>query len=223
MPNHITNIIKANNEVITALRGEESAVDFNTMIPMPESLREISSNGDDRIVKLLFGKLPLRPNPNDLLASLTVSNALRDIQEGCLSKWDNERFENFITMLRNFREHGFVSWYDFGCDKWGTKWNAYDIVESEDGNSVKFETAWAAPHPVIEVLAAKFPGVCIEHLWASEDIGNNIGHRRYCDGVTNLPIDDPVDFALTITGRDREYYRANPETGKWEYFEQSEE
>lgn len=222
MPNHVTNIIKANAEVIASLRSAEAAVDFNTMVPMPESLREIISNGDDSLVDLLNGKLSLNPLAGDYLAAMKLSIVLRDFQDGGLSKWDDKRFDNFIAMLRAYREHGVVSWYEFGVEKWGTKWNAYSIVET-DGVSIQFDTAWSAPHPVIEVLVSKFPGVCIEHLWADEDIGHNFGHRRYCNGVTDIPIEDPVDFALTVRGNDREYYRKNPETGKWEYHEEEEE
>jgi len=219
MPNHVTNIIKANSEVIAALRSEKSAVDFNTMIPMPESLHDITANGDDNLVMLLNGKLSINPSVDDLLANMKLSNVLRGFQDGGMTKWDNERFKNFIAMLRNYREHGVVSWYDFGCAKWGTKWNAYSIVEADGALRIQFKTAWSAPHPVVEALVAKFPDVCIEHLWAGEDIGSNLGHRRYCDGATDLPIADPVDFALTVTGNDREYYRVSPTTGKWEYFE----
>lgn len=224
MPENITNIIKASSEVIAALRSDKAAVDFNTMIPMPESLHNVSCiiNGDDDLVYLLNGKLSISPPHDDRLANLKLSNVLRGFQDGGMTKWDNERFENFITMLCNFHEHGVVGWNDFGREKWGTQWNAYSVVEA-DGNSIQFETAWAAPHPVIEALAAKFPEVGIEHLWADEDIGSNLGHRRYCNGATDLPIADPVDFALTVLGNDREYYRANPETGKWEYYEQPDE
>jgi hypothetical protein len=221
MPNHITNIIKANKEVIAALRSDKSAVDFNTMIPMPQSLQEITSNGDDNLVYLLNGKLSINPSDSDILGSMKLSNVLRDLKDGGMTKWDTKRFENFMAMLRNFRDHGFVSWYDFGCSEWGTKWNAYGIIETDE-NSVQFDTAWSAPHPVIKKLAERFPDVCIEHRWADEDIGSNLGHRRYCNGVSDIPISDAVDFALTVTGNDREYYRANPETGKWEYYEKPE-
>jgi len=128
MPNHITNIIKANPEVLAALRGEKDAVDFNALIPMPESLRGITSNGDENLVSLLNGNLSINPPQGDFLASLQLSNALRDIQAGGISKWDDARFKNFVAMLHNDREHGVVSWCDFGCERVGTKWNAYDIA-----------------------------------------------------------------------------------------------
>lgn len=218
MPNHITSILKAPANVIAALKGEKDLVDFNTMIPMPESLRNITCNGDEKMVELLNGKLALNPSPDDLLGSLQLSYVLRDLRDGGMTKWDDARFENFMTMLRNQREHGVTSWYDFGCERWGTKWNAYDIEEVEGG--IKFETAWRAPHPVIAALAAKFPDEKISHEWADEDIGSNLGRRVYQFGaVTDLPVEDPVDFALTLNSSQREYYKKSLTTGLWEYDE----
>jgi hypothetical protein len=215
MPNHITNILKAPASVIEALKHADNLVDFNTMIPMPEALREVTVNGDEHLVELLNGKLALNPGRDDILGSLTLSNVLRDLQSGGMTKWDDKRFENFVTMLRGYREHGCASWYDFGCERWGTKWNAYSIEAVEGG--IKFETAWSAPHPVIAKLAERFPDEKIEHSWADEDIGSNLGMRVYhFGGVTDLPIEDPLDFALTLNGDDREYYRKSPTTGKWE-------
>lgn len=221
MPNHITNILRAPAHVIAALKGEKSLVDFTTMIPMPESLRDVTVNGDEDIVHLLNGKLDLNPGDN-ILGSLKLGNVLRSLRDGGMTKWDDSRFENFITMMRGFREHGVTSWYDFGVERWGTTWNAYDIEDREGG--IKFETARAAPHPVIEKLAEAFPTEKIEHDWADEDIGGNLGRRVYQSGsVIDQLVEDPVDFALTLNERDREYYRKNPDSGKWEYHGSTEQ
>ena len=52
-----------------------------------------------------------------------------------------------------------MTWYSEHCERWGTKWNAYDIhVENEwDGGDVcemeiHFDTAWAPPFPIINAL-----------------------------------------------------------------------
>lgn len=215
MPNHVTNILKASSFVIAALKGSEELVDFNTMIPMPESVKNIECNGDDRLVAFLNGEISMDAVERTPIMTLQLSNILQELKDGGMSKWRDDRFENFITMLRNQRQHGVTSWYDFGCERWGTKWNAYSIYKTYDG--VQFDTAWSAPHPVITALAAKFPDERIEHLWADEDIGSNLGHRVYYrGGVEEILVEDPVDFALTITGCGREYYQLNSSTGKWE-------
>lgn len=220
MPNHITNKLKASPEVIAALNGPEAAVDFNSQIPMPPELRITADCAATNLAELITGQMELRPSSGNMLESLKLSNVIRDLTErGGINGFKTDQdFENFIQMLRNWRKHKALCWYDWACEHWATKWNAYDIETETD--HVQFDTAWSAPHPVIAALAAKFPDERIEHQWADEDIGSNLGHRVYHFGaVTEIEIRDKIDFALTITGRDREYYRANPTTGLWEYHE----
>lgn len=58
---------------------------------------------------------------------------------------------------------------------------------------------------------------------SDEDIGNNLGRRLYQFGkATDLDVADPVDFALTLTGSDRERYRKDPVSEKWEYHDEDE-
>lgn len=45
-----------------------------------------------------------------------------------------------------------------------------------------FQTAWSAPHPVLEKLSEMFPDVKLEHEWADEDIGQNCGRCSYQNG-----------------------------------------
>lgn len=59
----------------------------------------------------------------------------------------------------------------------GTKWNAYDAVIVSE-TEVFFETAWSAPHPVIERLVEQTKSELL-HEWADEDTGNNVGRREY--------------------------------------------
>lgn len=72
------------------------------------------------------------------------------------------------------------NWLDWSIDHWGTKWNAYEHEERENG--FVSLTAWSAPHPVIEKLAKDYPKLTIRHRWADEDIGNNCGTRVYKSG-----------------------------------------
>lgn len=232
MPNHVTNIIRASDKVLDALSGPDDPVDFNSIIPMPRSLHDVQVDGTQNLVALLFGDYnDLMETPSTegsettlgwTIAELQISNVLRDLRKNRLARCSHKEFENFMTMLRNRREHGVTDWYSFGVDRWGTKWNAYDADRGV--GEVRFDTAWSAPHPVIKALVARFPNERIEHLWADEDIGQNYGHVIYDNGEqTNCKIDDPIDFALTVKNSDRDYYRQNPDTGMWEYFDDEDE
>lgn len=76
-------------------------------------------------------------------------------------------------------------WYEWSISNWGTKWNAYGYEKDMDYSgcdSLRFQTAWSAPHPVLEKLTEIFPDIEFEHEWADEDIGENCGRYRYKDG-----------------------------------------
>lgn len=80
--------------------------------------------------------------------------------------------------------YGDNNWYDWSNANWGTKWNAYGYdngVEMEDGK-LKFLTAWAAPHPILQKLSEMYPDIKFEHEWADEDIGSNCGRYVYYGG-----------------------------------------
>lgn len=76
-------------------------------------------------------------------------------------------------------------WSDWNRANWGTKWNGYSTkIEPLDGDlcRLEFETAWSHPTPVMEALAAKFPGETIGVEWADEDFGSNLGTYRIVNG-----------------------------------------
>lgn len=223
MPNHVTNRIYASDKVIKALSNGKELVDFAKIVPRPDDLESESIPlGAESLAEFVCGKVALNPSEDDLLGRLSLSNITRDLQCGGALAFDDETFEMFIAMVRNIKKHGYAHCMRFATEKWGTKWNAYDIKEIP--GCIEFQTAWAAPHPVIEALAEMFPEEKICHCWADEDIGSNLGKRTYSGkNYSEQEIDDGVDFALTLNESCREYYRKNSETGKWEHREDDRE
>lgn len=227
MPNHIINSLKAPAEVLAALDNKDgNPVDFAQVIPHPEGFKEVTAYaGPEGLAKLICGQLKLNPEPGDFLGALQLSNVLRDLDRGGLKKYSDEEFETFVSMLRNFRLSGFLCWYDWQIEKWGTKWNAYE-PEARDG-LVRFQTAWSAPHPVILKLTDMFPEACIEHQWADEDTGSNLGSRIYHKGrMVEGSIADPVAFALDLWDYDedrRKCYVPDPVTGLLKYDESKDD
>lgn len=105
--------------------------------------------------------------PNDCYNSLAIK-ASPEIIEKILAfvKSDENAFDfNKIIPMPDYIYDGDVgteeeiygkyNWYDWSCENWGTKWNAYDIKVYDDGFG--FCTAWGPAHPVIERLAILFP------------------------------------------------------------------
>lgn len=101
------------------------------------------------------------------------------------------------------------NWYDWSCEHWGTKWNAYEIVDAED--ALRFDTAWACPEPVVRRLAEIVTG---SWRWdyANEDIGRDCGSWICADGrLTHQDPADPCRFACEVKGLDYEEYMAEQE------------
>ena len=70
-----------------------------------------------------------------------------------------------------------------------------------------FNTAWSAPHPVIQKLSERYPTITITHSWADEDIGHNCGRREYLAGeITEeyIPADgrDAYEFSAGVRDED---------------------
>lgn len=90
-------------------------------------------------------------------------------------------FNKIIPIPENIDD----KWYDWCIANWGTKWSAYGYEKDRDysnAEELRFLTAWAAPHPVIQRLSEMFPEIEIIHEWADEDVGMNCGRNAYYDG-----------------------------------------
>lgn len=203
MPNHVTNILTFNGSAkdVEDLRnaikgidsdGEEQAIDFSKIIPMPPELMITSGSlvdygiavilfrerGDDSKLKPVLD-YPWVKAENitnaEQLANHLVENNKADLIQG------KQALENLDT-------HGFKDWYTWSIANWGTKWNAYSISEVDD--SIMFDTAWSTPLPIIEELSSMFPNVKINLEFADEDFGHNCGQVVFLDGDTideNIP------------------------------------
>lgn len=204
MPNHVKNIVKMEGIVNLPLFREEDGkqcFDFNKIIPMPESLNiESGSMTDEAILYCLTEKCTvpigcLGKEKLELVKELISTIFLNDVKwlkslfervmERAYKITESERNELYQKgqiYISNHQKYGHTTWYNWCCDKWGTKWNAYSN-EQEDEDTIIFETAWSNPEPVMLKLSEMYPEATIEHWWADEDMGSNDGHRVYHGGA----------------------------------------
>lgn len=204
MPNHVKNIVHMKG--ITTLPffipdkyENGGGIDFNKVIPMPESLNIESGSIELVAIDAINRKLNERmyhyhpKNSYPLLSNAEFAKKLK-----VFKKTEKEMLELGLQYITNLVRYDATTWYDWCCDNWGTKWNAYcDEVIDED--TVSFETAWCSPIPVIRKMSELYPKLGIEHWWADEDMGINDGHIIYHDGkVTEELVEDLSNTAYEI-------------------------
>lgn len=191
MPNHVKNIVKM--EGITKLplfkteydeyeKRDVVCFDFNKIIPMPESLNVESGSMETVAIEAVNRKLSQRRYDFQQAYSRPQMSD-EDYQQRLKNyeKTEEELLELGLQYIANKVRYGATSWYDWSCDNWGTKWNAYSN-EQEDEDTIIFETAWSNPEPVMLKLSEMYPEATIEHWWADEDMGSNDGYRVYRGG-----------------------------------------
>jgi hypothetical protein len=159
--------------------GEISYIDFEKIIPMPESLKIDSGSSTDNgiaLVKYLVGDDSLL---KEMLSYSWVKNANITTTKQLFENFQsNENFNSLIDAgkkaIYNLENFGYTGWYSWSCDNWGTKWNASSSY-LHDNNILEFETAWSNPYPVLLELSSKFPDIKFTVEYADEDIGSNCG------------------------------------------------
>ena len=202
MPNHIKNkleIIGSKEEVQKVKNflkgkwedtGEVNPIDFNNIIPQPESIKKVDMISGHLVdlVKELF-KVPSKyesdnSNFGKMMNALTKQCREKAKQRG-LSPEDTEKF---VLACQAYKETGYVYWYDWCIDNWGTKWGAYQ-TEYVGDNIIMFDTAWSGVPELMIKVSQKFPKVKFVYKWSDEDTGYNCGVSQIQNGkaVTQTP------------------------------------
>ena len=218
--------------------------DFNKVVPMPESLHleasSVTYNGVEVYLTAIDPDAPdygvaktSKPELYKILDTINRSDyrflrkpPLTQDQIDSYTKLTN--FSQLVAVGRqavdNMVKYGSFTWYDWSIKNWGTKWNSYDAynTSSYDGYEMEFNTAWSAPHPVIDALAKKYPNVYIIHEWVDESIGENcgiweyskgkcvrqheFGNRKECiDFAARFWGEDPIDYNLVLNATEDDY------------------
>ena len=112
---------------------------------------------------------------------------------------------------------------------WGTPQNAIHPEKSareyDGGTSIHFDTEDREVRELVRKLSLIFKDIHLDYLWASEDVGSNVGAAQYRDGeaiIEYIPtpgIRAAVEKALDILGGRADDYGLtfDPATGNYEY------
>ena len=66
-------------------------------------------------------------------------------------------------------------WYDWRVQNWDTKWDAYDVVVTDDDpdcTEIEFNTAWSPPIAICNKLREQYPDVSVS--WFYDEPGEEI-------------------------------------------------
>ena len=188
MPSHVINFFEFNCsperflEVAESLKSDPKEplgqVDFNKLIPMPESL-DIESS--------CRGEKGYAAYKEFLLLSMPLDDAEKDKLEASFRdrfKDDPETWELGKQYHTNMALYGASTWYDWCYTHWDTKWNAYacEPVTPSDRRLV-FQTAWSSVPRIAKAISRKAPEVAIRYRWTNESIEDNVGDVTLLDGA----------------------------------------
>lgn len=221
MPNHITNIIKYDGdaerikEMLEQIKDDEfgiGTIDFNKLIPMPESMNIESGSRTDRGLKAYKEFLEIYTFGRKV-ENLDLLNIPAESEEKFLEiRKDVEKddWELGKKAFQNTYQYGSPTWYQWSINNWGTKWNAYgynELMSYAETDAIYFTTAWSSPHPVMNKLAKMYSDINFTHEWADEDIGQNCGRWEYENGEVVLqyyPENDKeaIEFAAKVMDYD---------------------
>lgn len=176
MPNWTYNevIIKGEKEtlreIIAKVSGDDKKIDFNLIVPMPETMNVSVNNYEDdnlRYYCLSSGK-EIPEAKGGFVFCLQVSGepyTLAEYQAFAKEHPDLLSLKEGKKIYTNLTQYGYKDWYEWRNKHWGTKWNACEpapfTVRSDKEIFSAFDTAWNAPYPVIEALSKMFPSVTI--------------------------------------------------------------
>ncbi|OBS08984.1 DUF1281 family ferredoxin-like fold protein [Acidihalobacter prosperus] len=231
MPNHVINrvvVVDGDPEALRQFLSQndegESYFDFEKLVPMPESLN-IQSGSVGRIGHQLY----YSDNPSVLdYWIIEKIRAYREAHPECAKLSDlevarvaykgseEERLGHLYE--ENRKRYGATTWYEWACNNWGTKWNAYDYDEVDGLREFVFDTAWSPAEPIYRKLAEILPehriligcfdeGSCFACLYVLQDgelevtyidTGDNAFYAA-CYGVTEkFTWDDEADEEVEI-------------------------
>lgn len=199
MPNWVQNNIYLHGsdedikKVLELVKSEESEFDFNKIIPMPKELEIASSSLNELgIVCFLSNRLTIPFEQLDkhclgYVTNMFDSNWARTIYDERLPDRRDEfdkLYEIGKVCCENIRKYGYMDWYDWCRDNWGTKWNSCEVYIED--NCISFQTAWSVPDPIFEAFAyiCDEYNVTFDGEYADENRGYNTGHISSENGIT---------------------------------------
>lgn len=184
MPNWCRNTMTVSHQYHDKILNNKNEVDFNIILPMPESLNidSGSMNNSDMYMYLSkkntvsYSEVRLNADVNIILKNKNIFRTAEKELECCLSEVRslissgseeeiNKSYKSGRTLVENYKNYGYLTWYEWCNSVWGTKWNALNTDVAND-DVITFDTAWGPPVGWLEKLISL--GVPFEFSWEEE-------------------------------------------------------
>ena len=123
-----------------------------------------------------FGQIIPEPDwANTPLTESTVGNWLTD-KRGEVGELPVP-VENDFGISHRFKstDRADDRWYDWRLQNWDTKWDAYDVVVTDDDPEyveIEFNTAWSPPEAICSAIREQYPDVSVS--WFYDEPGCEI-------------------------------------------------
>lgn len=228
MPNDVMNRFKTTKGMDEFLDkfydSEKRRLDFNRIIPMPDTVRVAVSNGyledvlkvynDYKSTEEVPAHILKRINPDifkdedigyhDMIpymgntSKLIISSSKNLYSKNKDSFTPNESYRLMYDLGKiyqdNITSYGYPTWYEWSCANWGTKWNSYNGRINPSTGELMFLTAWAPPINIYHKLHEM--GYRFTVSFADEDFGRNCGTIDATgDEILNIPFSPNHDVA----------------------------
>jgi hypothetical protein len=186
MPNHTANnftVTGPKDDVlrfVAQIKGTDSEIDFNKVLPIPDELRGTSS-------------------PSRIMTQEEIDKIWADWREkknkGEVGSFEMERPMGLGITQAKYDEfilkYGYADWYDWSIFNWGTKWNAYDVTEwsineghwngENSSATIYYETAWSPATALWLNVSKDYPTLDFYHEFADEG-GSFLGSETIREG-----------------------------------------
>ena len=156
MPNWCNNEVTVHGEpeeiqkFVAHVKGKDgSTFSFDSIIPMPDELRDTNS-------------------PPTIMTEKEIAEHKKE------QEIELEEFRlsyNPITQEtsdRLVKQYGTNNWYDWCIDNWTCKWDATDVyldADEPDYLQYRFDTPWGPPENIYNILVAQHPNVYISWFY----------------------------------------------------------
>ena len=132
-----------------------------------------------------------------------------ELLDNDLTTWggsEEEQTAREVKKAANKDKYGHTDWYDWRCEKWGTKWDVRDIEYYDGGDCIelRFETAWSPPIPIYEEMERL--GYHVKAKYGDEMtnfVGDWSNGVDKCYSLDQVP-DRLKDFIARWVGEDQE-------------------